>query len=503
MPIDEMNSMKQALIHMRESNDIELKKAKKGLPESFWESYSSFANTTGGLIVFGVNEAFPDNEIVGVEDSQKIVADLWNLLSNESKVSYRTVNNQDVTTVVVDDKTVILIKVNEAPNNVKPVYINGKIDNTWIRTGDGDRKAKKEEIASMLRNAKPEMDSLPIDGCTLDDLDIDSIKQFKQQVGNRYPAKKYLDMSDTDFLIEIGACRLNRENRKYQILRGTLIFFGKLNVIKEFYPHFHLDFFNRRGSNPRWIDRVSDDEPHEHEMNIFNFFNIVDKKLRELQNSSFHLDGQLKRIPEGTFNETIRECLVNCLAHADYEQGYPSIKIQAYDGWFSFFNPGEMLISRMQFPLGGDSRPRNEIIMKMFRLLGAAERQGFGGPLIFKTAFEYDYRRPELDTNLESTEIRVWNIDLADSYPELSKEEKSVLRYLHKSMSAISIKELSKKTNMTYYRAKKIIYSLKARNIIEQIGSGPSTKYVIKAGSEESLTQIQIAMDMIKRQLTK
>ncbi|NMK39869.1 RNA-binding domain-containing protein [Megasphaera elsdenii] len=503
MPIDEMNSMKQALIHMRESNDIELKKAKKGLPESFWESYSSFANTTGGLIVFGVNEAFPDNEIVGVEDSQKIVADLWNLLSNESKVSYRTVNNQDVTTVVVDDKTVILIKVNEAPNNVKPVYINGKIDNTWIRTGDGDRKAKKEEIASMLRNAKPEMDSLPIDGCTLDDLDIDSIKQFKQQVGNRYPAKKYLDMSDTDFLIEIGACRLNRENRKYQILRGTLLFFGKLNVIKEFYPHFHLDFFNRRGSNPRWIDRVSDDEPHEHEMNIFNFFNIVDKKLRELQNSSFHLDGQLKRIPEGTFNETIRECLVNCLAHADYEQGYPSIKIQAYDGWFSFFNPGEMLISRMQFPLGGDSRPRNEIIMKMFRLLGAAERQGFGGPLIFKTAFEYDYRRPELDTNLESTEIRVWNIDLADSYPELSKEEKSVLRYLHKSMSAISIKELSKKTNMTYYRAKKIIYSLKARNIIEQIGSGPSTKYVIKAGSEESLTQIQIAMDMIKRQLTK
>lgn len=488
---------------MRESNDIELKKAKKGLPESFWESYSSFANTTGGLIVFGVNEAFPDNEIVGVEDSQKIVADLWNLLSNESKVSYRTVNNQDVTTVVVDDKTVILIKVNEAPNNVKPVYINGKIDNTWIRTGDGDRKAKKEEIASMLRNAKPEMDSLPIDGCTLDDLDIDSIKQFKQQVGNRYPAKKYLDMSDTDFLIEIGACRLNRENRKYQILRGTLLFFGKLNVIKEFYPHFHLDFFNRRGSNPRWIDRVSDDEPHEHEMNIFNFFNIVDKKLRELQNSSFHLDGQLKRIPEGTFNETIRECLVNCLAHADYEQGYPSIKIQAYDSWFSFFNPGEMLISRMQFPLGGDSRPRNEIIMKMFRLLGAAERQGFGGPLIFKTAFEYDYRRPELDTNLESTEIRVWNIDLADSYPELSKEEKSVLRYLHKSMSAISIKELSKKTNMTYYRAKKIIYSLKARNIIEQIGSGPSTKYVIKAGSEESLTQIQIAMDMIKRQLTK
>lgn len=503
MTIDEIESMKQALIHMRESKDVELKKAKKGLPESFWESYSSFANTTGGLIVFGVNEGATDNEIVGVEDSQKIVADLWNLLSNDSKVSYRTVNNQDVTTAVIDDKTVILVQVNEAPNNVKPVYINGKIDNTWIRTGDGDRKAKKEEIASMLRNAKPGMDSLPIDGCTLDDLDTESVIRFKQQVANRYPAKKYLEMSDADFLIEIGACRLHRENHKYQILRGTLLFLGKLNVIKEFYPHFHLDFFNRRGSNPRWEDRVSDDEPNDYEMNIFNFFNIVDEKLRVLQNSSFHLDDRQKRIPEGTFNETLRECLVNCLAHADYEQGYPSIKIQAYDGWFSFFNPGEMLISRRQFPLGGDSRPRNEIIMKLFRLLGAAERQGFGGPLIFKTALQYDYRSPELDTNLESTELRVWNIDLADSYPELSKEEKSVLRYLHKSMSAISINELSKKTDMTYYRVKKIIHSLKERNFIEQIGSGPSTKYVVKAGSEESLTQIQIAMDVMKRRLTR
>lgn len=139
----------------------------------------------------------------------------------------------------------------------------------------------------------------------------------------------------------------------------------------------------------------------------------------------------------------------------------------------------------------------------MFRLLGAAERQGFGGPLIFKTASQYDYRLPELDTNLESTELRVWNIDLADSYPELSQEEKSVLRYLHKSISAISINELSQKTDMTYYRVKKIIRSLKEKNFIEQIGSGPSTKYVVKAGSAESLTQIQIAMDVMKRQLTR
>lgn len=90
------------------------------------------------------------------------------------------------------------------------------------------------------------------------------------------------------------------------------------------------------------------------------------------------LDSGQLRIPVSGFDETIRERLVNCLAHADYVQGFPSLKIDVLDGWFSSINPGKMLVSPQQFFLGGDSRPRNEIIMKLFRLLGASERQGFG-----------------------------------------------------------------------------------------------------------------------------
>jgi hypothetical protein len=39
MTINGIESMKQVLIHLKEGTDVELKKAKKGLPESFWESY--------------------------------------------------------------------------------------------------------------------------------------------------------------------------------------------------------------------------------------------------------------------------------------------------------------------------------------------------------------------------------------------------------------------------------------------------------------------------------
>lgn len=40
----------------RESNQLEAKKAAGGLPGSLWESYSSFANTDGGVILLGVDE---------------------------------------------------------------------------------------------------------------------------------------------------------------------------------------------------------------------------------------------------------------------------------------------------------------------------------------------------------------------------------------------------------------------------------------------------------------
>ena len=82
---------------LHEKYYIELKAASE-LPNAFWESYSSFCNTSGDWIILGVHEAYPQNEIVGVGNPEKTLTSLWDQLSNSNKVSYKNVDNQDVNT---------------------------------------------------------------------------------------------------------------------------------------------------------------------------------------------------------------------------------------------------------------------------------------------------------------------------------------------------------------------------------------------------------------------
>ncbi len=494
------SELKKLLLNIREKSYIELKKANE-LPNAFWETYSSFSNTSGGWIILGVAEGNPYNEIIGVGNVEKTLTSLWDQLSNENKVSYRNINNEDVNTYTIDGKPIIIIYVKEAPESKKPVHLGRNIYNSWIRTGDGDRKMNDEELASFIRNANPGQDNLPIDNFTINDLDLESVISYKERVNKRFPKKKYIEMSNEEFLIEIGACVKDRITEEIKIKKGTLLFLGKINSIKEIFPHYHVDYFNKKGNNPRWSDRVADDEPSDYEMNIFNFFNIVYGKLKNILSESFELDENQRRKPVSDFDETLRECLVNCLAHADYVQSFPSIKIEVYDGWFSFLNPGKMLVSTEQFLLGGDSRPRNETIMKLFRLFGVSERQGFGGPLIYKTAVENDYKSPEIITDIEKTEIKVWNIDIADSYAYLSYDEKNVLRYIAKSDEAQSISSIRSALKITDYKARNIVHMLEDSKLIIKIGSGPSTKYGISITSAEYLAKLQIKMHNLKNTL--
>lgn len=388
--------IKNIIYTMHEGQGLEYKEATGSLPKEFWETYSAFCNTGGGIIILGVRESSSSNEIIGVTNSREIISTIWNLLSNPNKVSYNALGQLDAWTTEIDGKTVIVVNVYEVLDCHKPVYINGRLEDAYIRTGDGDRKVTRDQLRSMLRNASPTMDAEPARDISFDDLDLISVTSFKEKISIRYPGRKYDQLSLEDFLLKINAIYFDSHSKVYQLRYGTLLFLGKYNSIRRYFPHYFLDYVNQGSASKRWLDRVSSDDLSDVEMNVYNFYTIVFEKIKAILSQEFALDNEHLRVQPSGFDEVVREALINCLAHADYALGFPSTKIQVNTGWMSFLNPGKMLVSKEQFINGGDSRPRNEYLMNYFRYLGASERQGGGGPKIFQSALENSYRTPEI-----------------------------------------------------------------------------------------------------------
>ena len=58
---------------LKESITFESKKCSDKLPKSFWETYSSFANTLGGTIVLRFAEEEDRLKLVGIQNPDKII----------------------------------------------------------------------------------------------------------------------------------------------------------------------------------------------------------------------------------------------------------------------------------------------------------------------------------------------------------------------------------------------------------------------------------------------
>ena len=89
------------LLQDKESSDLEFKSAKGGFPHSFWETYSSFANTDGGSIVFGVKEKDGRFFVDGLtkEQAQKYEKNFFDAMHNKNCVNIALLKEDDVQTV--------------------------------------------------------------------------------------------------------------------------------------------------------------------------------------------------------------------------------------------------------------------------------------------------------------------------------------------------------------------------------------------------------------------
>ena len=165
---------------MREGNRLEAKRAKGGLPHSLWETYSSFANTEGGLILLGVSE-HEDHSlyITGVDDARNMAQDFWNMAHDPSKVSAVVLSDNDVVIRHTSQGDVISIDIPRAARDCIPVYVGqNPMTGSYRRNGDGDYLCDEETVRAMLRDS----DLLPLDRTIVEAWVLDALNADKRRI---------------------------------------------------------------------------------------------------------------------------------------------------------------------------------------------------------------------------------------------------------------------------------------------------------------------------------
>lgn len=490
----------------REGNRLEFKAAQSGLPQSLWETYSSFGNTDGGMIILGAVETKNKDIIVtGLPNAYKTIVDFWNGVNDPSTVSENILHNKDVAIQTINGKEVVVIEIPTLPRFRKPVFIhNDLLRGTFKRNNEGDYHCSREEIQAMLRDQTSlSLDFAPVEEKGLEALGNESVADFRNRFLSAKPNHVFLRYNNEEFLKHIKAAVDGNDGKTHPTHAGLLMF-GRWQEIVDVYPTFFLDYQDHRNETPsiRWTDRVYSSEGN-WSGNVCDFyFRIVPRIVADLPLPFKLRSDGVVREDDTNIRKAIREALTNALVNADYS-GRMGVVIKKYENRICFENPGIFRIPINDAVSGGFSDPRNLAMMSIFNLVNVGEKQGGGIPLMFEASKDEGFEKPSIQTrsDLGRTSVTVFltkagttpiTTPIATPIATPITSPITTQKILKKGMSNyekililltaepfLTLKELAGKIGTTYDGAKFLVNALTRKGIILRVGSNRNGKWVV------------------------
>ena len=491
---EDLQPVLEQLLNDKESSDLEFKSAKGGFPHSFWETYSSFANTDGGAIVFGIKEKDDQFYLDGVteEQAKKYEKDFFNRMHSKESVNIPLLKENDVQTVKFDGAYFLFFYIPRVDRSLRPVYCGlDPYTGTYRRDLDGDYHCSREEVNSMFADANL---ASPVDGRILknfskEDLDADSIKQYRRRFEQWNPDHVWNVLPEDKFLEKLNVFRKDRKTGEYGLTYAGLLMFGTYSAIMDENPNFFPDYQEIQDPKDRWVNRICPDGNWE--SNLFQFYSRVLPILQNFLPKPFLLEGNQRRT-ETPAHVAVREALANALIHADYTEN-ASLNIYKYPNKMVFSNPGIMLISIKQYYQGGESICRNKYLQTMFTFLGSAEKAGSGVDKIIRGWEELNWKRPYLVEKKRPNKV-VLTLSMESLLDESVKEglskiygdkiisipqEQLLTLALAYSEEEITNERLQYALNMHKADITKMLGQMCSARLLESTGHGRGKKYLV------------------------
>ena len=293
-----------------ETSTIEAKSATNGFSKKWHDTFSSFSNKNGGIIIFGINEKnnFSSENVYDIKDLQKKISSLCND-SMEPKIRV------DILPLKFENHNILAVKVHELLQNKKPCYYKpkGLKGGSYIRVGDSDEVMTDYEIYALQSyNDHIIEDKRPNKSATIEDLNSENLDKYINKVKINRP-----NFAKNSFQKNLKLCGITdtANNKIYPTLAGTMIFgdypqsfYPQLFVACAVVPGIKLGDVGNYGE--RFIDNKRIEGTIEEMLDgTMNF-------LRRNMKNSIIIDDNGKRINRTEYPiEALREAVANALIH--------------------------------------------------------------------------------------------------------------------------------------------------------------------------------------------
>ena len=446
-------------------------------PLSWLKSVSAFANTSGGLLLYGVDN---DGNLVGLENAERDAEDISEMI----KSLMDPIPEFDLSLHAEDGRKFVLVSVKAGTTTPYYVFLKGHRD-AYIRIGNESVKANSIDLKRLvLKGEKRTWDSLPSNHKRAN-FAFETLRA-------EYFARAKMEFVESDFdsfgLVE----------------GGVLTNAGALLADKS--PIRHSRVFCTRWNgltkSNGVMEALDDDEFSGGLLNLLDaakgFVKVNAKtKWRKMEDGSGRVE-----YPEYP-SAAVEEAIVNGLIHRDYLELGSEVHIDMFDDRMEIYSPGGMISGELIQSLDSRavaSKRRNPVIADLFQRLSLMERRGSGfGKILDAYQFESEkrgrtvvpqfrsspsefhvilpnlnYKAPELDalngdkdkSADAGTEIAVhaFSTTLAEG-----RNAKVIVRAM-RANGRVTILDLCRKTRLSTSGVYKIIAALKAASKIRRIG---------------------------------
>lgn len=428
-----------------ETENIEFKSQ---FTEEIYKEVIAFANTDGGIVYVGIDNA---GNAIGLTD----VDNEYTRITN----GIRDAIMPDVTMFVrfsVQENKVVRITVSEGSN--KPYYLKGKglkPSGVYVRQGTSSVPASPELIRQMIKDS---------DGDTFEeirsleqDLTFDDAEIAFQRYGVEFGPSKYRTLDITQ--------------------KNDDIFTNLALIISDQCAHTtKIAVFS---DDARTVFRDS----KEFGGSIFKQFEDAVNYLALCNKTSSIIKGVVRTDKQDYPEEAIREALLNAIVHRDYSFS-GSIIINVTDRMMEFISLGGLLPGLSPDDIrSGISQPRNKNLAEVFHRLRLIESYGTGIRRIFNL-YATCSEQPQIEVTSNTFKIILPNMNAVltaklENTAAVTKQMQKVLDYIKKN-GQITEKEISDMLGLKKTRTFTVAKQMRDLGLIKVVGRGDSKKYMMK-----------------------